>query len=147
MAEMDVIGLERTTAIEDAFGELVLGIDGVENFLPYRDEQVPPNTVCMYFDWRGTASRTTGSISRKSWEWIVEIYAHGYERRDVQARMKGIIIGIDDALERNPRLDRAASRPVRTENMGPPIPFTDQASGNRALLKRFRLIAEAEQAI
>lgn len=148
MADMTVVGIERTTLIEQAFGELALGVAGVETFLTYRPEEIPSsNAVCMYFDWRGTAARATGRISRKTWEWVIEIYIQGYERQDMQQRMKAIIIGIDDALEGDLTLNRAASRPVRLENMGPPIPYVAQENGPRGLLKRFRLIAEAEQAI
>ena len=146
MVEPTLTSVDRTERIEQEFEALVLGVDHVEHFYPYRDEEIPPNSVCMYFDWRGTTARATSGISRKSWEWMVDIYIHGYEREDVQRRMKEVIIGIDAALDRNPKLNRAASKPVSTSNTGPARPIRTD-SGGFGLLKQFRLSVEGEERV
>lgn len=148
MADMTLQGMERTDLIVESFGSLALAVPGVDEFMAYRPEEVPPGTtVCAYFDWRGTSARATTLITRKTWEWVIEIYVQGEERYEMQRRMTGVIIGIDESVDRNPTLDRAASKPVRLENMGPPIPYASGDSGVRGLLKRFRLVVEAEQAL
>lgn len=143
--EMLIDGLERTDLIETRFGELVMDVEEVEAFFPYRPEQVPENTVLMYFDWEDEVGAKTGRITDNTWEWIIEVYCHGYERRDVQRRMKAILLGIRTRLRANPKLDRAFSKPCSLVNMGPAFPLPNQEMP--VLFKRFRLVGETEQGV
>lgn len=147
MADMTVIGMPRTVLMKEEFGKVVGEVDAIENFLPYRSLEIPPNTLCMYYDWKGTRRSATGRVSTDAWEWTCDLYIHGYEPEDVELRMEEAMIGLGVELEKNPKLNRAASLPVEMENMGPVRPIAGEDGGFRGLLKRFRLIVQAEQAV
>lgn len=134
-----------TDLVEERFGELMLDMEEVETFFTYRPEEIPPNTVCMYFDWEGQADATTGGGTRNTWEWVVEIYIHGYERKDMQRRLKAIILGMQRRLRSDQRLGRAVARPIEVLNRyGPARPIT--VDGQPGLLKQFRLVGETREA-
>ena len=136
--------LEKSDLIEENFGALMLDIPEVEHFYTYRPEEIPPNTVCMYFDWEGQEDATTNRGTRNTWEWVVEVYIHGHHRKEMQRRMKAIILGMQRRLRADPRLSRAVARPIDVLNRyGPARPMT--IGGQAGLLKQFRLVGETRE--
>lgn len=136
---------QRVEAVEDAFLALAISIPEVESALDYRPGTYPRSLVCMLFDDEVEVAHTAGGNRgpvRVEWQWIVDIYVHGYERKEMQARMRRIILALKAKMRENRLLDRTVKKTPEMEGLGPMSPV--RIAENPGLLKRYRLRCEKE---
>lgn len=127
---------------EQAFLDAFLGIEGVDHAEDHRPERIEPNTVCLMFDDEVPGDQATSRVERVEFQWIVQIYVHGYERRDMQKTMQRIIMGLRRKFRQDPTLGRVLKKRPRFDSLGPFRVL--RLEGGPALVKSYRLGVERE---
>lgn len=135
----DLVGEERVAAIEAKFSELFLSVDGIDTYLPYIPEETTPGMVATELDWVDLNERDTSHVTY-TYTWRGRIHIMGYDRATMQGQVAKTLIAVARAQARNPKLDRAFSRPFSMENGGPSIPVRSEAGVS--LVKFFRIVGE-----
>lgn len=135
--------VERLETYEQAILDAFLEVPEVDFAEDHRPEMVQPNTVCLLFDDEVPGERATSRVERTEFQWIVQIYVHGYERRDMQKRMQRIILGIRKIFRENPTLSGVLKKKARLDSLGVVRPIRME-NNNPALVKGYRLGIERE---
>src|SRR5215210_1262845 len=92
---------QKVDKIEQAFLDVFRRIDSDLATYDHKPKMTDPRGVCLYFDWEEEVASTAGGSRgpvNANWQWLVDVYVYGYDRRDMQRDLRGIVLKMREDL-------------------------------------------------
>lgn len=156
VGNLDTLGLsateQRVDKIQQAFLDVFRRIDERISTYDYKPMMTDPRGVCLYFDWEEEVASTAGGSRgpvNVNWQWIVDVYVYGYDRREMQRDLRGIVLKMREDLRENRLLGRDEEgrhyvKQLEVRSIAPATDFTYNEGDNTGMVKKLRLIAEVQ---